>query len=59
MKIEMVRIIVWVCKVLIMFIVFRLDILDYLIGNFEEDIVKLFQLIDLEFDEDYDFCFVC
>lgn len=59
MKIEMVRIIVWVCKVLIMFIVFRLDILDYLIGNFEEDIVKLFQLIDLEFDEDYDFCVVC
>lgn len=59
MKIEMVRIIVWVCKVLIMFIVFRLDILDYLIGNFEEDIVKLFQLIDLEFDEDYNFCVVC
>lgn len=59
MKIEMVRIIVLVCKVLIMFIVFRLDILDYLIGSFEEDIVKLFQLIDLEFDEDYDFCVVC
>lgn len=53
-KIETARTTALARKALIMFIVSRSDISDYLTGNFEEDTVKLFQSTDPEFDEDYD-----